>query len=191
METKESKLSKIKLGMIWYEDDSFSFELIANKRIKAVVELIKDGIIYGDLTVSEIMDIKENQLNWKDILHSIRYLSRAFNFNNMYIQSVSWFDIDMLSEVYERYDVVRKTFDMLGKSSRKGIYWTKSASSGKLETGFLLDFSSGKIIDEHIEKRYDFRPVLSLRIVDDCYFKDSELNAELCSLLSSIFYTYQ
>ena len=60
METKESKLSKIKLGMIWYEDDSFSFERIANKRIKAVVELINDGFIYGDLTVSEIININEN-----------------------------------------------------------------------------------------------------------------------------------
>ena len=187
METKESKLSKIKLGMIWYEDDSFSFERIANKRIKAVVELINDGFIYGDLTVSEIININENQLNWNDILHSIGFLSRDFK----KIQSITWPDIDELSEVYNRYDVVRKTFDMLGKSSRKGIYWTKSLSSGELETGFLLDFASGKIREEYIEKCYDFRPVLKLKIVDDCYLKNNDLNAELCRILSSIFYTYQ
>ena len=187
METKESNFSKIKLGMIWYEDDTFSFEQIADKRIKAVVELIKDGFIYGDLTVSEIMDMKENQLNWETILMDIKFLSRDFNG----IQSITWFDVDELAEVYNHYDVVRKTFAMLGKSPRNGIYWTISVSSGELNTGFLLDFTSGKIIEEHIEKRYGFRPVLKMKIEDDCDIKNHVSNAELCRILSSMFYTYQ
>lgn len=60
-----SEITKIEPGMIWYEDDTFSFSVIKGKRIKAVVELIDtyDNFIYGDLTASTIYDIQERRLS--------------------------------------------------------------------------------------------------------------------------------
>ena len=57
-------ISQVKVGMIWYEDDTFSFEKITGKKIKAIVELVHRGVIYGDLTASDILDVKEQQLTW-------------------------------------------------------------------------------------------------------------------------------
>ena len=56
-----SKISikQVKAGMFWYEDDTFSFGKIADKKLKAVVELVYNGVIYGDLTASELFDIPE------------------------------------------------------------------------------------------------------------------------------------
>ena len=37
----------IKPGMFWYEDDTFSFYRITGKKIKAIVELVENDVIYG------------------------------------------------------------------------------------------------------------------------------------------------
>ena len=60
METKiKIDITKVKSGMFWHEGNLFSFERLPDKKIKAVVELVEDGIIYGDLTASELFDIPE------------------------------------------------------------------------------------------------------------------------------------
>jgi len=175
-------IPNVKKGMIWYEDDTFSFERMTNKKIKAVVELINDGFVFGDLTVSELINVEEKHLNWEKILIELRYLSREFKER----QFITWQDGDELLNVCNGYDVVRKTFVMLGKSPRNGVYWTSRVSSSVLRTGILLDFNSAKLIEDNIENSYLFRPVLKFKFGDD---SNGSLNAELWEVMSSIFST--
>ena len=57
----KSNLSQIRIGKIWYEDDTVSFERIPCKKVKSVIELIENNKIYGDLTASELHDIPEQE----------------------------------------------------------------------------------------------------------------------------------
>ena len=47
----QDNLSRIIPGMIWYEDDTVSEELIEDKIVKSVVLFIKEGVVYGDTFV--------------------------------------------------------------------------------------------------------------------------------------------
>ncbi len=49
----QKNIPKIKAGMFWYDDDTFSADLIADKKVKAVVELVDTslGVVYGDIFV--------------------------------------------------------------------------------------------------------------------------------------------
>ena len=71
-------ITQVKVGMIWYEDDTFSFDILP-KKIKAVVELVKGGIIYGDLTASELFAIPERPMSWfsaKQFFDKFSYLCK-------------------------------------------------------------------------------------------------------------------
>ena len=55
----EATLSQVKAGMIWYEDDTVSAVLIPEKRIKSVVLLVQNGIVYGDTFIEDQKSGKE------------------------------------------------------------------------------------------------------------------------------------
>ena len=60
VKTPKQKLVKginVCVGMFWYYDNTFSFDLVPHKVVKAVVEYIDDEYIYGDLTAG--LQIKE------------------------------------------------------------------------------------------------------------------------------------
>ena len=59
-------INQVKPGMIWYEDNTFSFDKQADKKIKAIVELVENGVIYGDLMASEMHDISDVEITWPD-----------------------------------------------------------------------------------------------------------------------------
>ncbi len=51
----QKNIPKIKAGMFWYDDDTFSVDLLDGKNVKAVVELVDPilGIVYGDLLIPD------------------------------------------------------------------------------------------------------------------------------------------
>ena len=51
----QKNIPKIKAGMFWYDDDTFSVDLLDGKNVKAVVELVDTclGVVYGDLLVPD------------------------------------------------------------------------------------------------------------------------------------------
>ena len=51
----QKNIPKIQAGMFWYDDDTFSADLLADKKVKAVVELVDAGlgVVYGDLLVPD------------------------------------------------------------------------------------------------------------------------------------------
>lgn len=51
----QKNIPKIKAGMFWYYDDTFSVDLLDDKKVKAVVELVDPilGIVYGDILIPD------------------------------------------------------------------------------------------------------------------------------------------
>ncbi len=122
---------KIKPGMFWFEDDTFSYEKIEGKKIKAIVELVRYGYIYGDLTASELFDIEEKYLNWyeaKDYLANFSYPCK----NGEKIVSYDLYQIQDLAianccvETDTScfcYPYVRDAFEKINKKYRHGKNW--------------------------------------------------------------------
>ena len=51
----QKNIPKIQAGMFWYDDNTFSADLLADKKVKAVVELVDAGlgVVYGDLLIPD------------------------------------------------------------------------------------------------------------------------------------------
>lgn len=67
----QKNISKIKSGMFWYNDDTFSVELLNNKTVKAVVELVDTdlGIVYGDIF------IPDKKMKWLEVEKYIKFFN--------------------------------------------------------------------------------------------------------------------
>lgn len=151
-------ISQIQVGMFWYEDNSFSFQRMPNKRIKAIVELIEGNIVYGDLTASEIVSIKEQDKEWHEIKCYIEHFPYCCSKNEKIVQ----YSIVQLENVYKQYKKVRKSFKVLSKPYRKGYYWSSTSYDVTIGWGFIFDngfkYECMKNIISHI------RPVIALKI---------------------------
>ena len=97
-------ISQIQVGMFWYEDDTFSFQRMVDKRIKAIVEWIGNSTIYGDLTASEIFDIKEECLNWFDAKNYMDFMAAQMYIANIDIDNIRFFKTDSLKWTWLFYD---------------------------------------------------------------------------------------
>jgi len=149
-------ITKVEAGMFWYEDNTFSKERELGKKIKAIVELVENGIIYGDLTASELFDIKEEMLNWENAKAFIEKFSYPCQKN----EKVVWYERKQLVKVYRTYKLVKEVFCKIGKPFRKGFYWSSTEySSTKAWTLYFL--SGGRWYDIKYSNNY-VRPVLSL-----------------------------
>ena len=148
----------IKPGMFWHEGNLFSFERLPDKKIKAVVELVEDGVIYGDLTASELFDIPEKNLTWDEAVE----LFLGFSYPCEENEKIVWYNIQQLQKVYDNYNVVKKTFEKLHKSFREGKYWSFTESPGL--SAWILYFNFGfKYPYFKFYENY-FRPVLALKV---------------------------
>ena len=150
------KFSQIKVGMLWYEDDTFSFERVAGKKIKAIVELIEDGVVYGDLTASELHNIQEQKLDCYD---AKQYFEK-FSYPSKVNEKIVWYSVDQLVKVYRTYEYVRKTFKKIGKQFREGWFW--SSTEYNANRAWLVGFNSDYRWGEGKNTGLYVRPVLSL-----------------------------
>ena len=155
---------KIKPGMFWYDDDTFSFERTASKKIKAVVELVEDGVIYGDLTASELFGIPERPMS----LFSAKQFFDKFSYPCKDNEKIVWHNIDQLQSVYKNYNAVKEAFSKLNKMYRKSVYWssTEYKSSVKDSNTFALDidFNTGSRLVDHQYNCFYVRPALALKV---------------------------
>ena len=151
-------LSKyIKPGMFWYEDDTFSFDRIADKKIKAIVELVENGIVYGDLTASELFDFSEKDMGW----YSTEKFFKEFSYPCKANEKIVWYNIDQLQNVYDNYIAVEKTFDKIHKPCRRKYYWTSTIVS---KYAMILCFTDGTSSCHNKCSHFYFRPVLASKI---------------------------
>lgn len=150
----KSDISRIKPGMYWFEDDTFSREKIAGMKVKAIVELVdSNGIIYGDLTASEIFNIDEKYLKYYDAENYIENFSYPFKDD----EGIVLYDHYQLQKVFDFYARIDRSFKLMDKKPRLGKYLS---SNGKYEISTDL----GSEITEHTmtEDVYPIRPVLAL-----------------------------
>ena len=156
-------ITQVKVGMIWYEDDTFSFDRLPNKKIKAVVELIENNIIYGDLTASELLTINEQRLSWVECKVYIKKFSYPCQKN----EDIVWYNIEQLKNIRDNYECVKKTFDKLYKEYRKECYWSSTEESdfyGSLKYAWRIYFcGSCKMYQGKRDLSY-IRPVLALKV---------------------------
>ena len=154
----------IKSGMLWYADDTFSFERIAGKKIKAIVELVESGFIYGDLTVSELFDIPERHMTW----FNAKQFFDKFSYTCQKNEYIVWYNIDQLQRVYKKYNAVKEAFSKFDKMYRRLECWssTEHKSSVKASDTFALDinFNTGSRLVDHQYNCFYVRPVLALEV---------------------------
>lgn len=160
-----SDFVNIQPGMFWYEDDTFSFKKLDSKRIKAIVELVENTVIYGDLTASEIYRFPEVTKDWFD---SIRYIN-DFIYKCNYNEKIVMYDSDQFWDILKEYKAVQKSFNLIGKPYRKDCYWTSEEfnyTSSKI-FGFdeKCDISIYPwAIAQNKYRRMYLRPVIALRV---------------------------
>ena len=142
--------------MFWYEDNTFSRERVLGKKIKAIVELVQDGIIYGDLTASEIIDVTEQELDWFEA----KALIEDFSYPCQANEEIVLYRKGQLEKVYSTYEPVKEAFAKVGKSCRKGYYW--SSTEGLSTGAWVLYFANGGRWGYYKYGNYYVRPVLSL-----------------------------
>jgi len=154
---KTIDILQVKSGMFWYEDNTFSYERLTSKKIKAVVELVENGVIYGDLTASELLDIKEQKLPWDEAKRFIEEFSYPCQSNEKIVCN----GIEYLEKVYSTYELVKQAFCEVGKPFRKGYYWSYTEYTAA--SAWALNFSSGFRNASGKYGSWNYvRPVLSL-----------------------------
>ena len=151
-------ITQVKVGMIWYEDDTFSFDRITGKKIKAIVELVEGGIIYGDLTASELFEIEEQDLTWH---RAMRYIEN-FSYPCQKNEKIVLYSIKQFENLCATYSYVRRTFDQIHKRCRKYWYWSSTEYGSTY--AWVLGFLNGGRGTRYKYYTYYVRPVLALKI---------------------------
>ena len=159
MEAKTNiDIKQVKKGMFWYEDDTFSFDKQPDKKIKAIVEYIKYGIIYGDLTASEIYINHEQFTDW---FGAKKYIEQ-FPYQCKQNEEIVRYNKYQLIDIKHNYSVVKKSFKSIGKRYRQFSYW-----GDEIRPSFYADtinFESGFVKTLRKSERAFIRPVLSLKV---------------------------
>lgn len=147
-----SDIVKIEPGMIWYEDDTFSFSIIEGKRIKAVVEYVstRDNEIYGDLTASTIYDIQERLLSYDDAIHRRYRLSSICKGNEELVDYDQW----VLRSVALNYAKIEETLRKISRRPRSFYQW-----AGHQKVSFGVTYSE-RVKDAELGEENYYRPVL-------------------------------
>lgn len=152
-------IMQVKVGMIWYEDDTFSFDILP-KRSKAIVELVEytTSTVFGDLTASELFEIKEVGLPW----HETKMYIEKFSYPCQMDEKIVWYSIEQLKKVYMMYERVRRTFDIVYKQCRKEMHWSSTENSAY--NAWALHFNYGGSYNFNKYNSYYVRPVLALKV---------------------------
>ena len=112
----EETLPLIKAGMYWYEGDEFSEQLIAEKRIKSVVLLVKGRAVYGDTFIEE--NISSDKFSFL-----VRQMAKQANGLEVSIIPSVLLYADIASSVA----LINEALAVLGKEGWRGTYLTSSS----------------------------------------------------------------
>lgn len=119
----QDNLSRIVPGMIWYEDNTVSAELIEDKIVKSVVLFIKKGVVYGDTFV-------DTESSW----HGSYKLIERFANNYVAEGDAYWMKYEDFSVLVKDIEAINSTLRVLNKplwrSDWKELYWSDTESTG-------------------------------------------------------------
>ena len=154
----KANLSQIEVGMIWYEDDTCSFDWLPIKSMKAIIECIDENKIYGDLTISDCFKITEHEFDWDD---AKRYFEN-FSYPCKENEKIVWYSKKLLEKVANNYHVVSITFDFLWRKAREGFYWSSTELNST--AAWVKDFSNGSRDTYSKDNNFCVRPVLEFEL---------------------------
>ena len=131
---------------------------MVDKRIKAIVEWIGNSTVYGDLTASEIFDVKEECLNWFDAKN---YMERFF-YPCGKNEKIVLYTLEEFFADKRKYNPVKTAFLAIDKEYRNNRYWTVNELS--LSKAFCFDYTRWECITQVKSDKLYVRPVLSLKV---------------------------
>ena len=137
-------LSRIKTGMFWYEDNTFSSQIDESKKLKAVVLFVKENTVYGDSLEQKYMLGKKISTYMQEAVAQTGY--------RLYRPTIA--DFAYLCEVRKEVNKVLKNIKKLPWS--ENLYW---AEDGQIVD--LFDASDHYMSNE--EGAY-FRPMITLTL---------------------------
>lgn len=159
-DSSETKVN-VKEGMIWYHDDTFSFELIVGKQVKAVVELVEDGYVYGDLTAGDVFipetgtyrilcpynkDVLcrySKRKNEKKTIVSVNDVIKRCCYKCKGKEKYVCYSFAQLKAVRDHYDAIANALTKLSKKTRRDVgigYWTSDGNAGYMR---IVPFKKG------------------------------------------------
>ena len=160
---EEAEKKRVKPGCYWYEDDTFSKSRIPDKKVKALVELVEDGYIYGDLTVSELFPIDEQQLSYD----GAKKFFEEFSYPCKWNEKIVWYDIRQLCRVQENYyKDIYHVFVEMSKSPRRYGHWSCSECLTLKENAYIMDFHYEDSFDTPKVNENAVRPVIAMKCLD-------------------------
>ena len=157
------------VGMFWYYDNTFSFGIIPNKQIKAVVEHIDNEFIYGDLTatpniqefIGPYCKSKVNNASFgiEEYLNGIPYTCD----DNEKIVCYSYLQMEQVQASYERIELSLKK---IGNIPRRGgaevSYWTTD-KNGNFQRIFTFGEKEHRQQWKAMWAEAYYRPVLRMK----------------------------
>lgn len=162
-EAEEAEKKRVKPGCYWYEDDTFSKSRIPDKKVKAIVELVEGGCIYGDLTASELYPINEQQLSYDDAKKFFEDFSYPCKEN----EEIVWYDIHQLFRVQKNYyEDVYHMFVKMSKPPRCKGQWSRLECFTLKENAFIMDFHYKDSFDTPKVNEHAVRPVIAMKCLD-------------------------
>lgn len=137
MKTKINKIdiTKVKVGMIWYEDNTFSFNILSDKKRKAIVELIEDEFIYG-----YIIDYKPDNIDTVELFLRMRTSSlRDFVYSCEENEKLVYYNAYQQKKARNNYADVKKTFERLKDKSKKYCLSITTASNLYMQRLYFIE----------------------------------------------------
>ena len=159
LETEKAEKRRVKPGYYWYEDDTFSKSKSPNKKVKAIVELIEEGYIYGDLTASDIFPIKELQLSYDDA----KKFFESFSYPCKKNEKLVWYDIYKLCQIQKHYDSIYDAFIKISKIPRQVGQRSCTECNTLKENAFIMDFYYKDTYDTPKVNKHYIRPVIAMK----------------------------
>ena len=160
---EEAEKKRVKPGCYWYEDDTFSKSRIPDKKVKAIVELIEEDCIYGDLTTSELFPIDEQQLSYDEAKKFFEEFSYPCKEN----EKIVWYDIHQLHEIHKHYSMkIERVVMGMSKSPRRRGQWSCSECLTLEENAFIMDFHYNDCFDTPKVNENAVRPVIAMKCLD-------------------------
>lgn len=102
----QKNIPKIKAGMFWYDDDTFSADLIADKKVKAVVELVDTslGVVYGDIL------IPDKKMKWAKAEKYIEFFNEYTRTDDYWVRKVL---CEYMVSIFAEDDMQRYIFEFV------------------------------------------------------------------------------
>lgn len=127
-------LPRVEPGMFWYEDDSVSKALSFDKKLKSIVLLVKDGIIFGDSFNQRYVLGDKIDVYLKELQEAF---SIQFSWGKVYRS-----DENELREVYNNLKKINGSLRLAKKLKwSEELYW---AQANNEDQGTLVDMLDGE-----------------------------------------------